>query len=88
LVKGKPVTLKVRDEDRYGRLVSEVILEDGHSLNQALVEAGMAWWYRSYAESNTTLSRLEREAREAGRGLWADADPEPPWQFRNRMREE
>lgn len=88
LVRGKSITLQVRDQDQYGRLVGEVILEDGQSLNQAVVEAGMAWWYRQHAEGNTTLSRLEREAREARRGLWADLDPEAPWEFRRRLREE
>ena len=37
LVEGRPVTLKIYDRDRYGRLVSEVFLEDGWSLNHELV---------------------------------------------------
>lgn len=87
LARGKAITMKVVDEDQYDRLVAEVFLEDGRSVNEALVEAGLAWWYQRHAEGNRTLSRLEREAREAGRGLWADPDPEPPWEFRRRMRE-
>ena len=27
---------------------------------------------------------LEREAKEAKAGLWADADPAPPWEWRKR----
>lgn len=88
MVEGRPVTLKVHEQDRYGRLVSEVILEDGQSLNHALVEAGLAWWYRDHAEGDRQLARLEREAREAGRGLWADADPQPPWVYRRELRED
>jgi len=30
------------------------------------------WWYRKYASQDTTLERLEVEAREAKKGLWAD----------------
>jgi micrococcal nuclease len=40
------VTIIVQDTDRYGRLVGDVLLPDGRSLNQELVRAGMAWWYR------------------------------------------
>ena len=76
------VTVMIRDTDRYGRLVGEVLLPDGRSLNQELVKAGMAWWYRPYAPNDTTLAQLEAEARTAKRGLWADAHPVPPWQWR------
>ena len=66
----------------YGRSVGEVLLSDGRSLNQALVRAGLAWWYRQYAPHDTTLAQLEAEARAARRGLWADAAPVPPWAWR------
>jgi micrococcal nuclease len=36
------VTVIVQTTDRYGRLVGEVLLPDGRSLNQELVRAGMA----------------------------------------------
>jgi endonuclease YncB( thermonuclease family) len=76
------VTVRVHDTDRYGRLVGEVVLPDGRSLNQELVRAGLAWWYRQYAPDDTTLAQLEAEARAAKRGLWADATPIPPWEWR------
>jgi micrococcal nuclease len=83
----KDVTVTVRDTDRYGRLVGEVLLPDGRSLNQELVKAGMAWWYRQYAPHDTTLAKLEAEARAAKGGLWADAHPVPPWEWRKGQRE-
>jgi endonuclease YncB( thermonuclease family) len=76
------VTVRVQDTDRYGRLVGEVLLPDGRSLNQELVRAGLAWWSRQYAPHDTTLAQLEAEARAAKRGLWADAAPVPPWAWR------
>ena len=76
------VTIIVQDTDRYGRLVGDVLLPDGRSLNQELVKAGMAWWYRHYAPNDTTLAQLEADARTAKRGLWADAHPVPPWEWR------
>ena len=73
-----------KGHDRYGRTIGEVMLEDGRNLNQELVRSGMAWWYRKYAKRDTNLESLERHAREARAGLWVDADPTPPWNWRKR----
>lgn len=81
---GKLVTVIVRDKDRYGRTVGEVILPDGRNLNHELVKAGLAWWYVKYAKGDEKLQRLEMEAREAKRGLWSDPHDEPPWEFRRK----
>jgi endonuclease YncB( thermonuclease family) len=81
------VTVIVQTTDQYGRLVGDVLLPDGRSLNQELVKAGMAWWYRPYAPKDTLLAQLEAEARSAQRGLWADAHPVPPWQWRKGKRQ-
>ena len=37
------------DVDRYERMVAEVQLLDGRSLNHELVKTGACWWYRKYA---------------------------------------
>ena len=76
------VTVEVVDIDRYGRYVGDVYLPDGRMLNRELVRAGFAWWYRQYAPNDKVLEQLEREAREARRGLWANPNPIAPWDFR------
>jgi endonuclease YncB( thermonuclease family) len=78
---GKTVIVRVRDTDRYGRLVAEVSLPDGKNLNRELVSAGLAWHYRRYS-NDETLARLEADARAARRGLWAASRAVPPWEFR------
>ena len=78
----KQVKVIKKGQDRYGRTLGEVILPDGRSLNRELVRAGMAWWYRRYAPKHKELEALEKEAREAKAGLWADADPVQPWAWR------
>jgi endonuclease YncB( thermonuclease family) len=80
------VTLIVKDRDDYGRWISVVILPDGRTLNQELVRAGYAWWYRHYAPDDMPLAELESEAREAKRGLWAVRRPVPPWIWRRQIR--
>ena len=47
-----------------------------------LVKDGWCWWYRKYAPGDTVLEGLEKEAREAKKGLWADPQPVPPWEWR------
>lgn len=83
LAHGRTVTVRVAGRDRYGRVLGEVLLPDGRSLNQELVRAGLAWWFRRHSH-DSRLARLEEEARERRRGLWADRAPEPPWEFRSR----
>jgi endonuclease YncB( thermonuclease family) len=78
---GKRVMVSVRDHDQYGRAVAAVTLPDGRNLNRELVAAGLAWWYRQYS-SDPALGSLEAEARAARRGLWRDAHPTPPWEWR------
>jgi endonuclease YncB( thermonuclease family) len=82
LALGKDVTVKVKDQDRYGRTVAHVILPDGKSINHELVKAGYAWWDRNYAPHDQELKWLEKYARQDRRGLWTDPHAIPPWEFR------
>jgi endonuclease YncB( thermonuclease family) len=71
--------------DKYRRQVCV----DGADVNLEQVKAGMAWWYRIYAKEQTAQQRTDYEAAEdAARssriGLWRDANPVAPWEFRRR----
>ena len=53
----------------------------------AQVRAGMAWYFRRYAKELTPGRRqryadMEAQAQAARRGLWADAEPVAPWDWR------
>ena len=78
----KTVTVVVKDHDRYGRTIGEVILPNGKNLNRELVRAGYAWWYFKYAPRDFDLKILQSISRELKSGLWADADPVAPWSYR------
>jgi len=83
LIFGKVVRVEVRSKDRYQRTVADVFV--GATLvNAEMVRAGYAWWFRRYAPRDARLRALEEEAREARRGLWAEEEPMPPWEFRRR----
>jgi len=83
---GKVVTVTVKDTDRYGRTVGDVVLPDGKRLSRELILAGMGWWYNKYAPKDSELQRAEEEAQKKKRGLWADKAPVPPWEFRSSKR--
>ena len=80
LVYRKQVTVEGRGRDRYDRLLARVGV-GGVELNEALVRAGMAWHYQR-GEVDRALADAERTARAARSGLWADANPVPPWRWR------
>ena len=76
LAEGRSVTLwrDTVQRDRYGQLLAQVTI-DGDWLQGVLVTRGFA---RAYARPGgdacaEVLTKLERQAREQGRGLWANA---------------
>ena len=74
LVDGKTVRLEfdVQQLDRYGRTLAYVYLEDGTFVNAWLVEHGyaMVMTVPPNVKHQDLFLRLQREAREARRGLW------------------
>ncbi len=90
MVFGKSVTVEWTKRDRYQRIIG-VVLVNGVDSNLEQVKAGMAWWYRQYAKEQTAPQRAAYEVAEnqakAGRvGLWVDANPVAPWEFRHRKK--
>ena len=83
---GKEVTLIQHHQyDRNKRLIAEVILEDGRNLNKELVKNGLAWHFKKYSD-NREYAALETAARLQKKGLWADAAPVAPWNWRHHKR--
>ncbi|MCP4043372.1 MAG: thermonuclease family protein [Gammaproteobacteria bacterium] len=71
-------------KDRYKRIVGRVYMGN-LDVNAELVRLGYARVYRRYAKDKD-LYRLEKEAQEAKRGLWASDHPIPPWEWRRGKR--
>ena len=83
LIYGKEIRVDVQTRDKYGRLVGKIFVGDTN-VNLAVVQAGYAWWYRQYGAGETAIAEAEQEARAARRGLWQDAAPVAPWDFRHK----
>lgn len=80
MVGKKQVQIDSQAVDQYGRIVG-LISVDGRNVNQEQVKRGMAWEYSHYHSDKTYLS-LQSDAQQAQRGLWAQTNPQAPWQWR------
>lgn len=83
----KMVDVETTKRDRYRRQVGKVLV-NGQDVNLVQVERGFAWFYRKYQlEQSPNDQKLYEAAEDAARaekrGLWRDAAPVPPWDFRH-----
>jgi endonuclease YncB( thermonuclease family) len=78
ITKGKRVTVEVLETKTKTSLVAKVTV-DGRDLAAALVENGLAW---SESDSDADLKTAQEKAKSDKQGLWANANPTPPWDFR------
>lgn len=87
---GADVKVTWHKKDRYGRTIGKVEVR-GSDIGLTLVRDGLAWHYKQYESEQTPIDRIaystaERQARSSARGLWRDAAPIPPWEFRKEKR--
>lgn len=85
-VAGRQVAVEWHKADRWKRLIGVVVL-DGEDVNLHLVDRGLAWHYKRYADEQTpeqreAYSAAETAAQDARRGLWSDPAPIAPWEWR------
>ena len=80
MVAGKFVKVEWAKKDRYGRILGEVFVGDVN-VNLKMVQGGMAWHYAHFDHAKE-FAQAESEARAKKIGLWQDANPIPPWEFR------
>jgi endonuclease YncB( thermonuclease family) len=99
LVKNKMIVVDWNKADRYHRLIGIVwvappdcaICKPSIDVGLALVTDGLAWHYRAYERDQPAGYRQQYREAEAGArarhaGLWADAAPTPPWDWRRALR--
>ena len=82
---GKNASVRVVSTDRYGRSVGDVDCA-GINANESMIQTGLAWVYRKYDNGHEYLYAIEEEARNSRRGLWMDANPIAPWEWRKTKR--
>ena len=85
----KPVTVEWQKRDRYGRIIGKIIVTDGTDICLEQINRGLAWHYKQYSSEQSVAdkkiySQAENVAKKAGVGLWGDAVPIPPWEWRRK----
>lgn len=87
---GRHVTVEATKRDRYRRTIGKVLVGELDA-NLAQIEAGLAWHYRDYAREQPpadrrTYAEAEVTARADRTGLWREARPVAPWDYRRSRR--
>lgn len=81
LCDGRMVILELessRPRDSFGRVLAHVLLEDGRSLNEQLLEAGLGKADDRWPHGQLVrYSQLEMAARKRGAGVWSKSNPAP-----------
>lgn len=82
LVFGKEVSVQSHSNDRYGRVLGRVFIDET-DINLRMVEQGAAWAYDQYL-TDQNIKKAETSARESQVGLWALQEEKivPPWEWR------
>lgn len=91
MVEGQWVQVRYDKSDRYGRLVGKIEL-DGRDVNLEQLRRGLAWHYKKYQNEQSPADRqayatAEQQAQVAQRGLWREARPQAPWDYRAALRQ-
>jgi len=84
LVGERDVRLQLVGGDAYRRIVAHVFV-DNIDVNQEMVRRGHAWVRRAY-DPAPKLIAAEDAARSERLGLWQEAAPTPPWEWRRGKR--
>ena len=77
---GKEVKVEWSAQDKYHRILGEIYLGE-RRISEEMISEGLAWHYKQYSKDQN-LAKAELAAKQAKKGLWADANPTPPWDFR------
>lgn len=85
LVYQKSIQLRILGNDPYQRTLAVVYNAQHENMNIKMVESGMAWAYTRYNRDPMYLN-AQKQAMKARLGLWQDAHPIPPEQWRRKKR--
>ncbi|MBI4825949.1 MAG: thermonuclease family protein [Nitrospirae bacterium] len=84
LILGQDVKVILNGDKTYKREVC-FIENNGMDINLEMVRRGYAWAYRQYLDRphSSDYINAEEGARNRRLGLWQQANPRPPWEFRH-----
>lgn len=87
IILGQIVEIEMTGAKTYDREVC-LIRKNGKDINLEMVKRGYAWAYRQYLRRPYASEYIntESEARNKRVGLWQQANPQPPWEWRKKQK--
>ena len=88
----KPLDIKPSNQgmgrDGHGHMSAIVAIPDEGILQEMLLTKGLTWVYPQHCLSLDCASweSLQKQATQKGKGLWAEKNPIPPWEWRRQNR--
>lgn len=79
----KKIVADIKGKDRKGLRLALVILKGDKSVNEEMIERGLAWAEKRYARN--AFSSLQEEAQSERIGLWQHTNPIDPMIFRRQQ---
>lgn len=80
----KPTTIQPGEKpskaNNYGRDLCQIEIE-GKNVSTEMIRSGAAWLYEHF-NNDPRLKAVQADAAKNKRGLWANENPIPPWEFR------
>ncbi len=80
LINEKDVEVRWEKKDNFQRILGTVYLGETN-INLEMVAKGWAWHFERYNKSDQ-LAEAQKAAKEAKLGLWKEAEPVAPWDYR------
>jgi len=84
LFKVVDVQVTPQGRDRYGRIIAVIEIPDVGNLQEMLLSEGLAWVWPRYCKNCRAWEAMQAKAKRERKGLWADKNPVPPWEWRKR----
>ncbi|KAB2064071.1 hypothetical protein ES319_A10G264600v1 [Gossypium barbadense] len=86
LVHGKCLRVLVYGEDHYGRCVADIYC-NSIFVQEVMLKKGLAWHYVA-CDQRVEFATWQKEARTKKTGLWVQSNPEKPWEWRKKNKQE
>lgn len=84
MLHGEEVRIEIEKQDRYKRKVGRIYLGEV-DIEYCLIRAGLAWHYDRYNREKK-LADAQKQAQEEKIGIWQDANPIHPHEWRKMKR--
>jgi endonuclease YncB( thermonuclease family) len=78
----QPIRVVYKKLDKYKRIIGAVYVGT-KNINLQMVQNGYAWHFKKYSQ-DIRFAQAERSAKALSIGLWSQANPIAPWEYRKR----